>query len=124
MRFKLKEKTGSHIEDGKKYKPGEVVESDRDLVAAFPEKFERVGRSGERELADDDTALVGTVVKDTPQTKRALDPDDDENAAAPRAARAGFAPRTDVSATKAGKKGKKAAAKEEDDDFNKEREED
>lgn len=119
MRFKLKEKVGKHTEDGTVYKAGDVIETHRDLAKAFPEKFERVG--GRREdPPEDDTALAGTVVKDTPNTKRALDPDD-EDAPAPRAARAGFAPRADASVNKKGK-GKKGAAKGED-DFNAEREE-
>ena len=39
-KFKVKE--GRHFEDGVKYEKGQVVETYRDLVAMFPEKFERV----------------------------------------------------------------------------------
>lgn len=47
MLFKLKEKVGTHVERDKKgkpvtYKPGDVVESKRDLVGMFSGKFERV----------------------------------------------------------------------------------
>jgi len=49
MYFKLKSKAGGHAEKGKDGKPvyykaedGCVIESTRDLVKAFPEKFERV----------------------------------------------------------------------------------
>jgi hypothetical protein len=33
---------GIHFQDGKKYKEGDVVESPHDLVALFPQKFEKV----------------------------------------------------------------------------------
>jgi len=46
-RFRLKPRCGNHIERDKKgkpvtYKSGDIVESDRDLVTAFPGKFEVV----------------------------------------------------------------------------------
>ena len=40
MKFRLK--SGGHREGKKLYKPGDIVESDRDLVAAFVNKFESV----------------------------------------------------------------------------------
>ena len=48
MKFRLKPKCGDHLarnEQGEMitYKSGDVVESDRDLVAMFPRKFELVG---------------------------------------------------------------------------------
>jgi len=47
MKFRLLPKVGNHAETGEDgspcvYKPGDIVESDRDLVDAFPGKFERV----------------------------------------------------------------------------------
>jgi len=45
-RFLLKNKCGTHIEPGKEgkapvqYKPGDIVQSDRDLIELFPNKFE------------------------------------------------------------------------------------
>jgi hypothetical protein len=35
--------TGIHIQDGKKYTKGQVVESPHDLIKLFPQKFTRVG---------------------------------------------------------------------------------
>jgi hypothetical protein len=35
--------TGIHIEGGKKYTKGQVVESPHDLIQLFPQKFTRVG---------------------------------------------------------------------------------
>lgn len=45
MKFRLKKRCGSHIEVDKKgepveYKAGDIVESERDLVALFSNKFE------------------------------------------------------------------------------------
>lgn len=69
---KFKLKTGKHREDGVTYgkneEAGNIVDSPHDLVKLFPEKFEAVG--GEASAPSDTTALVGTVVKDTPQTKK------------------------------------------------------
>jgi len=42
-RFKLK--AGTHVEDGKTYKAGDVVASHRDLATAFKEKFEDLGEA-------------------------------------------------------------------------------
>ena len=40
--YKLKEKVGSHNEEGKNYEAGSIVESKKDLVKIFPFKFEKV----------------------------------------------------------------------------------
>jgi len=54
MRFKLKSKVGNHTETDPKtgnlviYTPGDVVESESDLVARFPDKFERVTVGNEK----------------------------------------------------------------------------
>ncbi len=42
MKFRVKQKVGTHIERGKTYKPGDVVESKHDLVEMFSGKFEKV----------------------------------------------------------------------------------
>lgn len=42
MKFRLKEKVGSHSEGGKVYHAGDVVESKHDLITLFPNKFDRV----------------------------------------------------------------------------------
>jgi hypothetical protein len=39
---KYKIKVGSHASGGRVYTAGEIIESDKDLLALFPEKFERV----------------------------------------------------------------------------------
>lgn len=87
MRFRIK--AGRHMEEGVAYgkneEAGNVVDSPHDLVKLFPEKFENTGEEGDQ--PPDTTALVGTVTKDTPDTKKSggvgLE-------AAPRVARAGF----------------------------------
>lgn len=45
MLFRLKPKCGPHVQGGKQYEPGDVVESEGDLAAVFPGKFEKVGDS-------------------------------------------------------------------------------
>lgn len=40
MRYRLKPKVGLHIEAGKTYKAGDIVESANNLVELFPDKFE------------------------------------------------------------------------------------
>jgi len=40
MKFRVK--SGSHREGKKIYKPGDIVESDRDLIKAFKNKFDPV----------------------------------------------------------------------------------
>jgi len=98
MRFRVK--AGKHQQDQQTYKKGDVVDSDHDLIAAFPSKFERVeddagGSAGpglertpvgvvpvglrihnpaEVEGAQphgDSSQLVGTHVKDIDQTQTA-----------------------------------------------------
>ena len=98
MRYRVK--VGKHVhDDGLVYGSGEeagnVVESHLDLVKLFPEKFERVegrGRSAsetsEEDAPPDTTALVGTTVKDTPQTQKS---GGQAVESSPRAAKAGFA---------------------------------
>lgn len=51
---KFKVKAGKHVEEGVTYGKGEVITSHRDLIKAFPEKFELVGRA-EDEVLDEDT---------------------------------------------------------------------
>jgi hypothetical protein len=60
MYFKLKPKVGSHAETGQDgkvihYRPedGHVFETDRDLVAMFPNKFERVHVPGDEGAEDE-----------------------------------------------------------------------
>lgn len=63
MRFKLKQGVGNHTEtDPKTGRPvtyksgdGQIIESDSDLVARFPEKFERVVVGGEAVVQDPST---------------------------------------------------------------------
>lgn len=96
MKFRVK--VGTHIEeDGTVYKadsPSDTIETDNNLVAMFPEKFERLDtkergsakkapqvmsraeaaeEAGELPGSDlvDDTEKVGTHVLDNPETERA-----------------------------------------------------
>lgn len=42
--YELKQGCGTHVdEDGEKYYPGDVIETDRDLLKAFPNKFIQYG---------------------------------------------------------------------------------
>lgn len=41
MFFKIKPRCGSHAEGGKVYRAGDIVPSEKDLVALFPFKFEK-----------------------------------------------------------------------------------
>ena len=43
MQFRIKAKAGTHRENGRTYKAGDVVESNSDLINLFPEKFELLG---------------------------------------------------------------------------------
>jgi len=86
-KFRLAKGAGKHREDGKTYKGGDIVTTHRDLATAFPGKFELIhdnkgkgkdGKKGAVEeeveeggLVQDDTQLVGTKIKDTPQTVKA-----------------------------------------------------
>lgn len=40
--YRLLPKTGTHRHEGKDYKGGEIIESETDLIARFPQKFEKV----------------------------------------------------------------------------------
>ncbi|GAF74083.1 unnamed protein product [marine sediment metagenome] len=42
MFYRLLPKTGSHIQNGKEYKAGDIVDSEMDLVTKFAGKFEKV----------------------------------------------------------------------------------
>ena len=42
MFFRLKAKCGTHSQNGNTYRPGDVVETDMDLVAKFRNKFEKI----------------------------------------------------------------------------------
>jgi len=64
MKFRLK--SGGHREGKKLYKPGDIVESDRDLVAAFVNKFESVLPGTKVEVAE-------VLVPDVPSTKVPLE---------------------------------------------------
>lgn len=46
---KFRVKVGQHHEGNKVYRAGQVVESDKDLIKAFPEKFEEIGGSSEED---------------------------------------------------------------------------
>jgi hypothetical protein len=68
MKFRLKDKVGSHFENGKEYKSGEVVNSNNDLIALFPEKFEKVNDSSEEKESSDSPKNYGTnVTKNFPE---------------------------------------------------------
>ncbi len=91
MLFRLK--GGSHAQDGKVYKKGDVIETDRNLCAMFRNKFERVY---EQELKDTGTELKkpnipppvqsppagkgdGEAAKLTPEPLPEVSPDADES---------------------------------------------
>ncbi len=52
MKFKLKKKVGTHIERDKTYKPGDVVESEHNLMEMFSGKFEKVFEESPRVEAE------------------------------------------------------------------------
>jgi len=58
MKFRLKKRVGSHIQNGKRYKSGDVVESEIDLCKIFVGKFER---AHEEEL--EDTGKMDTSIR-------------------------------------------------------------
>lgn len=78
-KHKFKLTGGGHTEGGKDYKAGDVVTSDQNLVALFPNKFEALGpapskdeEEGDEESNEKDgTKHAGTKVKD-------LDPNEEE----------------------------------------------
>lgn len=42
MFYRLKEKTGRHVQGGREYKAGDIIETEMDLVKSFTGKFEVV----------------------------------------------------------------------------------
>jgi len=59
MLFRLKQRCGNHVENGKIYEPGDIIETGRDLSSKFRNKFERIHE-----------ALKDTGKKDTDEIKR------------------------------------------------------
>jgi len=84
---KYKLKAGSHIENGKTYKEGDVVESEHNLEALFKGKFELLhARASEPAEDDEDDAFAkarqaktkALVAKETDDDDEEEDDDDDE----------------------------------------------
>ncbi len=70
MFFRLKEKCGEHNQNGKTYKPGDVVETEIDLTIHFGHKFE---------LIEDTKSTSSKITKpniDTPQDEDDKDKED------------------------------------------------
>lgn len=67
---KFRVKAGIHIDaEGKRYKKGQIIQSDKDLLKAFPEKFEAVG--GLEEHQTDDPVVADGGHTETKRTRRA-----------------------------------------------------
>jgi hypothetical protein len=58
MKFRLK--TGIHIQNGKTFVPGEVVNSDKDLVKLFKNKFENVGTKQDQGTKERQRPIITT----------------------------------------------------------------
>lgn len=69
MLFRLKEKCGHHVEDGKIYKSGDIIETERDLPTIFHGKDAKGrNRSGKFERVHENLKDTGT--KDTSRIQR------------------------------------------------------
>jgi len=68
MKFRLKKNCGSHVEGGKIYKAGDIIETDNDLAAIFhgkdangnnrPGKFELIHDESLKDTGKEDTTRV------------------------------------------------------------------
>ena len=67
MKFRLKEKAGGHVEGNKQYEAGDIIETDRDLIARFKGKFEKVH---EDDLEDTGAPLQTKPNIPSPKAKR------------------------------------------------------
>ena len=71
MKFRLQ--SGGHREGKKLYKPGDIVESDRDLAKAFKNKFEPVSPDTKAEEQAPKAASVKAPPEKNPAPRRRID---------------------------------------------------
>ncbi len=74
MKFKVNE--GMHIQNGIRYVKGQVVESNTDLIKAFPQKFTRVS---EAEPTPDRAADIAKLEAKSAAAKKRVPVDEEED---------------------------------------------